>query len=86
MKGDFQRLEGFPDDWCFILNQHGEGVCTDFPLKAKAIHTWTTSKYIVKNRKLVKAPRVPILKVVIFFAKKHVIHTFYNIDNNYKKL
>ena len=73
---DFQRFEGLPDDWCFILNQHGEGVSIDFPLKAKPLVSWTPLKYIVKSGKLVMAPKMPIEKVVFSFAKQAC-----NMDN-----
>lgn len=77
---DFQRFEGLPNDWYFVLNQHGEGISIDFPLKAKPLVSWTLSKFIIKSGKLVKAPRVPIEKVVIFFAKQAC-----NIDSIYNK-
>ena len=34
---DFQSFEGLPNDWYFVLNQHGEGILIDFPLKAKPL-------------------------------------------------
>ena len=73
---DFQRFEGLRDDWCFILNQHGEGVSIDFPLKAKPLVSWTALKYILKSGKLVVAPKMPIEKVVFSFAKQAC-----NMDN-----
>ncbi|CAB4015417.1 Hypothetical predicted protein [Paramuricea clavata] len=73
---DFRRFEGLPDDWCFILNQHGEGVSIDFPLKAKPLVSWTALSYIVKSGKLVMAPKMPIKKVVLSFAKRAC-----NMDN-----
>lgn len=76
----FHRFEGLPDDWYFILNQHGEGISIDFPLKAKPLVSWTSSKYILENGKLVLAPKVPKEKIVIFVAKRAC-----NVNNLYSK-
>ena len=69
-KMDFSRLEGLPEDWFYTLNQHGEGIAIDFPIKAKTVLSWTPLNYVGKNGKLDIAPRIPIEKIKIEFAKR----------------
>ena len=51
-KVDFVRFETPPSHWFYILNEHGEGIAVDFPIKAKTVSSWTPSHYIVNKGKL----------------------------------
>lgn len=69
-KNDLTRLKHLPNDWWYFLNQDGEGVAVDFPLKAKPILSWSSNKYIEQNGRLIKAKKFPIEKVCITVIRK----------------
>ncbi|CAB4025927.1 Hypothetical predicted protein [Paramuricea clavata] len=46
-KEHFDRFKGLPHDWYYVLNQHGEGICVDFPIKAKPIVSWSPSRFTI---------------------------------------
>ena len=69
-KQDFQRFDSLPPDWYYWLDQHGERKSIDFPMKAKPTVSWTTSKYIMNNGKLVKAPKLPVEKISLTIVKR----------------
>jgi hypothetical protein len=69
-KNEFGHFVGLPNDWFYTLNAHGEGMAIDFPIKAKPVLSWTPSKFVEKNGKLVKGERMPIEKIVIVFVKR----------------
>ena len=75
-KDDFGRLSCLPADWFYVLNQHGEGMAIRFPIKAKALVAWTPSRFVSNNGTLELAPRNPLEKITIDFAKRAC-----NIDN-----
>lgn len=75
-KEDFRRFLGLPDDWFYILNDHGEGKAIQFPIKAKAIVSWSPSRFVSRNGKLEISPRVPLEIVTIDLVKRAC-----NIDN-----
>jgi hypothetical protein len=69
-KDDFGRFLGLPADWFYVLNQHGEGMAIRFPIKAKAIVSWTPSMFVSNNGTLELAPRIPLEKITIDFPKR----------------
>lgn len=68
-KEDFCRFHGLLDNWYYTMNQHGEGFKVDFPIKVKPVLTWTNSNFVAKNDKLQVAPKIPLEKISISFAK-----------------
>lgn len=75
-KADFRRFLGLPNDWFYILNQHGEGIAIHFPIKAKVKVSWSPSRFVLRNGKLEVAPRIPLEKVTNKLVKRAC-----NIDN-----
>jgi hypothetical protein len=39
-KNDFEALKYLPENWWYHINQNGEGIAVDFPLKAKPMLSW----------------------------------------------
>ncbi|XP_028516755.1 uncharacterized protein LOC110245364 [Exaiptasia diaphana] len=75
-KEDFILFKTLPTNWYFTLNEHGEGVAIDFPIKAKPVLLWSASHYCIKSKKLEKAPKFPIDKICLTICKKAC-----NLDN-----
>ena len=75
-RDDFGRFGGLPADWFYVLNQHGEGMAVRFPIKAKAVLSWTPSRFVRNNGTLEPAQRIPLEKIIIDFRKRAC-----NIDN-----
>ena len=69
-KEDFNRFKHLPCDWYYYLDQHGQGMAVDFPVKAKPVLSWSPSRYHSVNGKLEKAQRMPIEKISLTFVKK----------------
>ena len=69
-KDDLARFKYLPEDWWYYLNQDGEGVAVDFPLKARPVLSWSPQKFTQKDGKLVKAPRFPIEKVCLTIIRR----------------
>ena len=69
-RDDLTKFKYLPDDWWYFLNQQGEGVPIDFPLKAKPILSWSSDKYIKRNGQLLKAKKYPVEKVCITVVRK----------------
>lgn len=67
---DFARLTSLSPHWHYCLNADGEGAAIDFPLKAKPVLSWTAKHYYQYQGQLKLAPRVPIEKICIEFAKR----------------
>jgi hypothetical protein len=68
-KEDFARLPMLPSDWWYIFNKHGEGQKIDFPIKAKAVVSWSAQKYIFdKEGNVVPAARFPLERISIYIA------------------
>ena len=65
-----------PADWFYVLNKHGEGMAVRFPIKAKAVLSWTPSRFVPNNGTLEPAQRIPLEKIIIDFRKRAC-----NIDN-----
>ena len=47
-KKDFSRFKWLPDSWWYYLNEHGEGNAVDFPIKIKAVLSWSPAHFIKK--------------------------------------
>lgn len=69
-KEDFAKLKYLPPHWCYFLNEHGEGLAVDFPIKIKPVLSWSAAHYFKKDKKLCKAPRFPQEKLCTTFVKK----------------
>lgn len=69
-KEDFSRFETLPSDWYYQRNEHGEGRAIEFPIKAKPIVAWSTSRCHVVNGKLQKRPRMPIERVSLHCVRR----------------
>ena len=69
-KHDFARLTTLPEYWWYYLNQHGEGVAVDFPIKIKPVLTWSPVQHVKKAGKLVKASQFPIEKLCVTVVKR----------------
>ena len=69
-QNDLARLKYLPEDWWYFLNQHGEGLAVDFPLKARPILSWSSDKYVKKDGQLVKAKKFPTEKICITVVRK----------------
>ena len=66
---DFERFSIVPCHWWYFLNEHGEGRKVSFPMKVKAVVMWSPKKHILNCRKLVEAPRFPLEKLTVTFAR-----------------
>ena len=75
-QNDLARLKYLPEDWWYFLNQHGEGLAVDFPLKARPILSWSSDKYVKKDGQLVKVKKFPIEKICIT-----VVHKAYSYNS-----
>ena len=69
-KHDFARLTTLPEYWWYYLNQLGEGVAVDFPIKIKPVLTWSPVQHVKKAGKLVKASQFPIEKLCVTVVKR----------------
>ncbi len=58
-KEDFQWFKTLPNHWWYCVDKHGEGKAVDFPIKIKAVLSWSPVQHISKSGKLIKAPRYP---------------------------
>ena len=68
-KGDFYKFQ-LPDYLDYYLNELGQGIAIDFPVKLKSILSFGKKIYLVKNGNINLAPSPPIDKVVIFVNRK----------------
>ena len=48
-KDDFGRFSGLQADWFYVLNQHGKRMVIRFPIKVKAVVSWTPSRFVSNN-------------------------------------
>ena len=69
-KNDFARFKWLPDSWWYYLNEHGEGNAVDFPIKIKAVLSWSPAHFIKKGDKLCKASKFPLEKICISLVKR----------------
>lgn len=69
-KDDLNKLKYLPENWWYQLNDDGEGTAVKFPIKIKALLSWSTKCNMVKDGKLVKAPRFPLEKLSITIIRK----------------
>ena len=65
------------------LNSYGEGVAIKFPVKVKPPCSWSQSKFVVKSKKLIEAPRVPIEKIMVTLVKRACNIENFNVIENY---
>lgn len=68
-KDDFNRLK-LPDFWYYYLNELGQGIAVNFPIKMKTVLSFTKKRYIVSNGLLKLAPSSPIEKAVLFVNRR----------------
>ena len=68
-KGDFSRLK-LPPYWYYYLNELGQGIAVDFPLKLKTILTYSKKGYMSSSSQIKLAPNFPVEKVVIYVKRK----------------
>ncbi|XP_032221228.2 uncharacterized protein LOC125564402 [Nematostella vectensis] len=68
-KSDFKRF-GLPVYWYYCLDEHGQGITVDFPIKIKTVLSYTKAYYIVSCGKLEKSPTSPVEKIVITLNRK----------------
>lgn len=68
-KEDFSRL-CLPSFWHYYLNQLGQGVAVNFPVKLKSVLKMSRKRFIVSNGKLGQAPMSPVEKLVITINRK----------------
>lgn len=69
-KEDLIRFEGLPTHWWYYMNEHGEGMAVDFPLKIKAVLSWSCAHYYLNHGHAVKAARFPVEKICVNIAKR----------------
>lgn len=69
-KDELARLKFLPGNWWYHLNQDGDGVAIDFPLKVKPILSWSPKTFVKRNGSLVEARRFPIEKVCLTVIRK----------------
>lgn len=67
---EFSRLATLPTHWWYYLDKHGEVMAIDFPLKVKAVVSWSGKKFIKMGDALCEAPRIPIEKLQIGMARR----------------
>lgn len=72
-KEDLNRLKFLPDNWWYIINEHGEGSAVNFPLKVKPVLSWSPISFIAKEGRLFKAPRLPNERISISLLKNLVM-------------
>jgi len=68
-RADFDRFN-LPPYWYYCLNEHGQGIAVDFPVKIRLMLSYTNTYYIVSSGKLQKTPISPIEKVLITLNRK----------------
>ena len=69
-KNDLGKLKYLPENWWYQVNDDGQGTAVKFPIKIKPILSWSSSRYMKKDRKLVKAPRFPLEKLCITIIRR----------------
>lgn len=68
-KDDFSRF-CIPQFWHYYLNQLGEGIVVNFPIKLKSVLKMSKKRFIVPNGELTQAPMSPMEKVTITVNRK----------------
>ena len=68
-KQDFCNLN-LEESWWYHLDSNGEGRAISFPIKIKPVLLWSPKLYIVQNRELMQAERMPIEKAKIHFSRR----------------
>ena len=68
-KEDFTRL-CLPPFWYYYLNQLGQGVAVNFPIKLKSVLKMSRKRFIVSSGALVQATMSPIEKLIITINRK----------------
>ena len=68
-KQDFCNLD-IEESWWYHLDSNGEGRAISFPIKIKPVLLWSPKRYIVQNRELMQAERMPIEKAKIHFSRR----------------
>lgn len=68
-KEDFSRLF-LPPFWHYYLNQLGQGVAVNFPIKLKSVLKMSRKCFIVSNGVLRQATMSPIEKLTITINRK----------------
>ena len=68
-KDDFSRF-CLPQFWHYYLNQVGEGVVVNFPIKLKSALKMSKKRFIVSNGEITQAPMSPMEKVAFTVNRK----------------
>ena len=66
---DFGRLP-LPPHWWYALDEHGQGKAVDFPLKMKTLLVKSPKHFIFNDKKLIRAPQVPLENITIVINVK----------------
>ena len=67
---DFSQVKYLPENWWYHINEKGSGLAVDFPLKAKPILSWSSTTYMKKDGKFVKAPKTPVEKICLTIIRR----------------
>lgn len=68
-KSDFD-LCCFPNNWDRIIDQIGDGVCIDFPVKIRAYLGWGPKNHTLDGNTILPLPRYRPEKISISFCKE----------------
>lgn len=71
-ENDFDRFACLPSQWYYFLNQHGEGVAIDFPVKVRPFFSRSAAKDFVVgyDGTLKKAAILYCEKLSVYFVKR----------------
>ncbi|CAB3980606.1 Hypothetical predicted protein, partial [Paramuricea clavata] len=69
-KNNYEALKYLPENWWYHINQNGEGIAVDLPLKAKPMLSWSSVNFMKKNGKLCRAARIPVEKICLTVVRK----------------
>jgi hypothetical protein len=72
-KNHFTRFE-LPPYWYYYLNQLGEGIAVDFPVKVKTVLTYSRKHHMFTSIVQI-APNFPVEKIVIHVNRKACNYT-----------
>ena len=72
-KNYFTRFE-LPPYWYYYLNQLGEGIAVDFPVKVKTVLTYSRKRHMFTSIMQI-APNFPVEKIVIYVNRKACNYT-----------
>lgn len=69
-KDDFSRFL-LPQYWHYYLNELGEGISVDFPIKLRTVLGYSPKRFIVNNdNKLIEGPKSPTEKVSLVINRR----------------